>query len=341
MKKRKKRGRRFRHLNQSDRDRIHALLKSGHNQKEIAEILDFDPGTISREISKRKRKNSVYDSTTAQHKAYVKRLNSKYQGMKIEKYLELRRYIIQQLSGKHHRSPDEIAGRLKSLGISPRVGANAIYKWLYSCRGQAYCKYLCAKRYKRKKQKKKKTKREMIPNRVSLQKRPKKGEHGEGDIFVSPTKSGSKRSGAVVCLPSSQLLTGTMIKNKKPATMKQAVKKIISWVFIDDLTLDNGIENRYHEQFGLNTYFADPHSPWQKPHVENNIGLLRRWFIPKRTDLRKVSEEKFQGYLHILNGKWRKSLGYRSAYEVSLERGTIQKTPALGGINTFEKVAFH
>lgn len=322
-KKRKKR-RHFRHLKQFDRDRIEALLSSGHRQEEIAGILNFDAGTISREINKRKRKNGQYSATTAQHKARLKRLYSKHQGMKTEDHHELRKQIIAGLQS--HRSPDEIAGRMKREKLEIRVGANAIYKWLYSRWGQAYCHYLCTKRHKKRKQKKK-TKREMIPNRISIHKRPKRGVHAEGDIFVSPIKTQTQRSGAVVCVPAAKLLVGTMIENKKPASMKQAVRKINEKINIDDLTLDNGIENREHEQFGIDTYFANPHSPWQKPHVENGIGLMRRWFIPKKTDLKSISEEQLQDCLHILNGKYRKSLGYRSAYEVSLERGIIQKDP--------------
>lgn len=328
--KKRKKKRHFRHLNQSDRDRIQALLRSKHKQGEISDILGFSPSAISREIKKRTRKNGVYESATAQRKADIKRGNSKYCGMKIEKFPELREYIISQLS-KLHRSPDEIAGRLKSLDVVPRIGTNAIYKWLYSCWGQAYCKHLCAKRHRKRRQKRA-VKREMIPNRISIKARPKEGEHGEGDLFVSPAKTGTQRSGAVVCVPSSKLLVGIMIENKKPAAMSQAVQKIIPGIFIDDLTMDNGIENKHHKHFGIDTYFADPHSPWQKPHIENNIGLLRRWFIPKKTDLRNVSEEQFQNYLHILNSKYRKSLGYRSAYEVSLERGIIQKNLFLTGL---------
>jgi IS30 family transposase len=329
MNKRKKQRRQFRHLNQSDRDRIEALLRSRHKQEEIAKILDFDAATISREINRRKRKNGIYEATTAQHKANIKRSRSKYRGMKIEKYPQLKQYIISEL--KNHRSPDEIAGRLKEMRINPRIGANAIYKWLYSCWGQLWCKYLCTKRYRRRKQQKK-TKRQMIPNRIPIEQRPKQGEHGEGDIFVSPIKTGTQRSGAIVCVPSSKLLIGTMIENKKPATMEQAIQKIIPKTFIDDLTLDNGIENRSHEQFGIDTYFTDPYSPWQKPHVENSIGLLRRWFIPKKTDLRNIPEEQLQEYLHILNNKYRKSLGYRSAYEVSLSMLLYKKHPLLTGL---------
>ena len=109
--------------------------------------------------------------------------------------------------------------------------------------------------------------------------------------------------------------------------MARAVKEITADISIDDLTLDNGIENKLHGQFGIPAYFADPHSPWQKPHIENGIGLLRRRFIRKGTDLRTISEEQLQGYPRILNGKYRKSLGYRSAYEAALERGIIQKNP--------------
>ena len=71
-KKRKKRHH-FRHLKQPDRDRIQAMIRAGHKQEEIAEILDFDPGAISREINKRKTKDGKYIATVAQHKAGIKR----------------------------------------------------------------------------------------------------------------------------------------------------------------------------------------------------------------------------------------------------------------------------
>lgn len=339
IKKKCKKRRRFRHLKQFDRDRIQAMISSGHKQEEVAKILDFDPGAISREINKRKTRNGKYIATVAQHKAGIKRTNSKAQGMKIESCPELRERIISELSGKQHRSPDEIAGRMELENITPRVSAKSIYRWLYSRWGQQYCRYLCTKRHKKRKQKKK-TKREMIPNRKSIHIRPIKGIHAEGDLFVSPTRTGTQRSGAVFIVPDTKLAVGTLIENKKPASFRQAVQKISNEINIDDLTLDNGIENREHEQFGIDAYFCDPHSPWQKPHVEGFIGLERRWFLPKKTDLKNVTEEEFQEHLLILNNKYRKSLGYRSAYEVSVERGIIQKKPALDGQTLTTKVAF-
>ena len=97
MNKKKQRRKIFHHLNQGQRDRIQALFDAGHIQREVAQILQVDKGTVSREINRSKRKNGRYEATTAQHKAYVKRLYSKYQGMKIEKYPEVKEWIVEQL----------------------------------------------------------------------------------------------------------------------------------------------------------------------------------------------------------------------------------------------------
>lgn len=327
----------FTHLNQYERDRIEALKKAGHTQKEMAEILKVDPSTISREIQKRKRKNGVYDADTAQHKAQVKRSLAKHRGRKIEQNRELRVYIIEQL--KQYRSPDEIAGRMKRENQPFYAGKDAIYDWLYSVYGQQWCRHLCTKRYRPRKQKHT-GKREMIPNATPIHERPEHGIHAEGDTFVSPRKANTTASGAVVVEKESKLMVGQRIPNLRPATMTHAVRTSTAVLRTDTLTLDRGIENKYHEQLGVATYFCDPHSPWQKPLVEQAIGLLRRWFIPKGTDLRTVSDEQLQDYLVVLNHKWRKSLGYKSAYEVAIERGIIAAIPMSMYKKTTPRVAF-
>jgi IS30 family transposase len=83
--------------------------------------------------------------------------------------------------------------------------------------------------------------------------------------------------------------------------------------------LDRGVENRSHDQFGLPAFFCDPHAPHQKPLVEGSIGLLRRWFFPKGTNLEKITEAELQDAFRILNNKYRKALQYRSAQEVENE----------------------
>ncbi len=310
----------YKHLNQSDRDRIEVMWREGINQIEIAKVLKVHKSTISREIEKHKRINGIYDADTAEHKARVGRGNSKYQGMKIERNQDLKRTITKEL--KEGRSPDEIAGRMKKEKIYPRVNKDAIYKWLYSSYGERYCKYLCTKR-KRKKKQTKKVKREMIPNRISIFERPIRGIHAEGDTFLSPREI--RDAVAIVGLKKEKYLSAIRIPNLKPDTMKKAVREIVSEIEIDTLAWDNGIENKKHEEFGVPSYFCDPHAPHQKPFIESSIGLLRRWFIPKGTDLREVSQEQLGVYLNILNNKYRKSLQYRSAYEVAIEKGILKR----------------
>ncbi|MEK7597992.1 MAG: IS30 family transposase [Patescibacteria group bacterium] len=335
MKKYKKR-KHFSHVNQKKRDRIESLLDGGAKQCEIAKILKVDKSTISREL-RRKRKNGRYDADVAEHKASVKRGNSKYQGMKIEAHKELKKMITGGLKAK--RSPDEIAGRMKVEKIRPRVGANAIYKWLYSAFGQRYCRYLCTQRWRRKPRTKNKTVRHIIPNMARIEALPKgavnrtRYGHYETDTFVSPRKSGAKTSGAVSCEKKSKLVLGRKIPDMRPESMRRAMKSIGSKVNMKTTTMDRGIENTRHGDWGVAAYCCDPSSPWQKPLVEGTIGLLRRWFWPKGTNLSKVSGREFRKNIKIINNKYRKSLRYRSALEVAEKHGILK---SLTG-----KVAFH
>jgi len=316
----------FRHLGRSDRDEIEILLGRGYAQAEVARVLKVNRSTVSREVARRKRRSGWYDAACAENKAYVARLHSKYQGMRVEAYPELKREIVREL--RAHRSPDEIAGRWRREGREPRIGKDAIYHWLYSSWGNQYARHLSTRRRKPKPQRNL-PKRELIPARIPLVMRPVEGVHAEADTFVSPRRAMTTASVALVTEQSSKLLWGTKLPNRKPRTMAGALQTMVQAVAVDDLTLDNGIENRDHREFGLPAYFCDPHAPWQKPLIEQSIGLLRRWFIPKGTDLRTVSEDELQNCIATLNGKWRKCLDYQSAYEVATERGILkqQKIP--------------
>lgn len=318
----------FKHLTQYERDRIEKLHFHCTRPSDIARIIGRDKGTISRELKKYTNKHHRYKATKAHKTAKENRTGSKVVGMKIEGNETLKQRIIYEL--KQLRSPDEIAGRMKRDGVVPRVGTNAIYKWLYSPSGTPYCIYLCTRKTHKIKQSHL-HKRHLIPNRISLKERPE-GEtqlHGESDLFVSPTHLHSKVVGHLVVIPEVQLLLGQFLKDKSPQTMLCSMHAMEDKVPITTWTLDNGIENIYHEQFGVPAYFCTRGSPWQKPHVESSIGLTRRWFLKKGTDLATVPEEAFQSMLHIFNHKYRRSLGYQSAYELSLERGIIKKVPRL------------
>jgi len=311
----------FKHLDFRARDRIEALLSRGHNQQEVANILEVGKSTVSREIQKRKKKDGIYSATVAEHKAGIKRSSSKYQGMKIEKHQWLRKHIVSEL--KQLQSPDGIAGRMKEEKWSIRVSGDAIYRWLRSVFGQRYCKYLCTKRY-RKKPHSNAPKRQIIPNMVSIHNMPlDPGFVTEGDTFLSPRKV-SKTSAVLVVWRDSKLLKGDTVKSLRPIHTTRVMKKIHTENKSDAMVLDQGGENREHEKFRVAGYFCDPASPRQKPLIESSIGLCRRWFWPKGTNLRLVSKEVFQENIEILNNKYRKSLQYRSANEVAREYGILK-----------------
>lgn len=312
----------YRHLDQFDRDRIDALLAAGHLQKDIARILQVDPSSISREM-KRKRKSGRYDATAAQLKADEKRRASKYQGMKVESDRALKEYIIHYLNDFH--SPDEIAGRMVQDKKPFRASKDAIYHWLYSAWGQRYCPLLCTRRYRPRKRKNPPTKRVMISHRTSIHERPedvgRTMYHFEVDTAVAPRRAKNTEAIALAADIKTKLILGVKIPSLSPLHMTNALHHFQENTPMKSVTTDNGIENREHQEWGVPAFFADPHSPWQKPLIEQSIGLLRRWFFPKGTDWSTVSEEELQEALLILNNKFRKSLGYQSALEVSRAQG--------------------
>jgi transposase, IS30 family len=310
----------FMHLDFRDRDRIEALWKAGHEQKEIAEILEVNKSTISREIQKRRKEDGEYSSSIAEHKASIKRSDSKYQGMKIEQNQNLRKYIVSEM--RQYQSPECIAGKMREEKVVPRVSSDAIYRWLRSSFGQRYCKYLCTKRY-RKKPRSHAPQRHIIPNMTSIHNiPPDPGLVTEGDTFLSPKKV-SKTSAVIVVWRETKLLKGDLVKSLRPIHTTRVMMRIHSENKSDLMILDQGSENREHEKFGVPSVFCDPASPRQKPLIENSIGQLRRWWWPKGTDLSKVSREEFQEKIEIMNNKYKKSLRYRSANEVSRECGIL------------------
>jgi transposase, IS30 family len=89
------------------------------------------------------------------------------------------------------------------------------------------------------------------------------------------------------------------------------------------LTWDRGKELSDHFQFALETgtkvFFADPHSPWQRPTNENTNGLLRQYF-PKGTDLSRWSAEDLEAVALAVNNRPRKILDWKTPAEAFAEQ---------------------
>jgi IS30 family transposase len=300
-------------LTKSERFEIKILRDKGYSMRIIARSLERSPNTISYEI-KVNSVSSTYDPHKAHLKALVRKRYRKFQYTKIEKYPEIKAFIIEKL--QEHWNPDEIAGWLKANQPELHVSKSSIYNWLHTGRGDRYCDLLYSERHYRKKHKNK-TKRVLIPHRVGIEERPdevlSRGTfgHHEADTIVS-RKGGT---GAILVLieRKSRLVQLWKLPDLKPAGVAHRLKQVLN---IKSVTFDNGIENIYHESIGVPTYFCDPYSSWQKGTVENVNKMIRR-YIPKGTDLGSITQEYLDSIADIINKKPRKILGYVSAYEVA------------------------
>lgn len=321
-------------LSQFERDRIEALLADGHSQKETAEIIGRDKSTICRELARNPNnvfvtgsgwKPAGYKAGDAQRKADNRRSLAKHRCKKIVDDIRLQAYIVCNL----HKgwNPDEISGRMKRERQPFYASKTAIYEWLYSCWGQAYCHLLPRKQYRPRHREGKKTEREMIPNRIGIEAKPSGFEtefgHLEHDTFVSGKKTGSLTAVSVLIEPKSSYGTGIKIPNRKPATNEQAVQ-----IMLEDfknkksITRDNGIENKEHGQTAVPSFFCKPYCAVQKPHVENLIKTLRRFFF-KGSDLNNYSQKQIDFAFAVLNNKPRKRLGYKTPFEVMTENDML------------------
>jgi len=86
------------------------------------------------------------------------------------------------------------------------------------------------------------------------------------------------------------------------------------------LTLDNGTENARHEAItdaiGIKCFFAHPYASWERGTNEHVNGLIR-WYLPKGTDFRMITDEQIANIENLINNRPRKCLGFKKTIEVA------------------------
>ena len=119
----------------------------------------------------------------------------------------------------------------------------------------------------------------------------------------------------------SRLLLAVRSPGKAAAPIAQALTRLLAPLppaWRQTVTFDNGTEFARHYQLharGIQTFFCDPHAPWQKGGIENAIGRLRR-SLPRKTDLATLSAARFTQLVQAYNNTPRKCLGYQTPAEV-------------------------
>jgi transposase, IS30 family len=303
----------FHHLSYEDRVRIEVLHAEGRSIRAIARILSCSPNTVSYEL-KQKKVSGTYTAVKAQQKTYVRRYMSKQECLKVHTS-GMQVQIVHKL---HTRwSPERISGYFKRKGVS--VSKNAIYTFVYK---RSYDWYLPYRG--RKKKRGWNTSSFLTGERKYIEERvvaPQSG-HYEADFIVS---SASLSVLLVVVDKHTRYTMIRVLPNKKHTTVTRAFAHIFKGCRVRSLTLDNDISFSHWKSLEIllatSIYFTHPYHSWEKGLVENTNRWIRLYFVPKKQDIKTVTEEMVHSMNHFFNTVPRQCLDYRTATDmVELEK---------------------
>jgi len=304
-------------LTQEERYQIYILKKAEYSQAEIAGLLERDKSTISREL-RRNRGLKGYRPQQAHQLALMRRYN------KVQPRLGKEVWQAVEALIRDEWSPEQVVGRIAmEQGVS--ISHEWIYQYVYTDKrsgGELYrflrCQKVRRKRYGAY------SRRGCIPNQVSIDERPaivnarRRFGDWEGDTVI-----GKGHRGALVTLVERKSLY-TVIR-AIPRKTAEAVRNAVTTGLaphkdrVHTLTYDNGREFADHEGMAADlearVYFAHPYASWERGLNENTNGLIRQYF-PKDRDLTTVTEREIELAMDKLNHRPKKSLGFRTPYEV-------------------------
>jgi IS30 family transposase len=310
-----------------DRIEIKLGLERGESYQQTAERIGRHKSTVCREVN-RNGGRGAYKPGEADQRAWERARRPK--PTKLEQNERLCRRVIADLEKLW--SPEEIARRLRhEFGDDEtmRVSHETIYKSIYVQGRGALRKELAACLRTGRAQRRPRHMRDRrgrIPDMVMISERPAEVEdravpgHWEGDLIIGADNKSA--IGTLVERATRYVMLLHLPDGYRAEAVRDAMTTTIRTLpdhLWKSITWDQGREMSQHTRFsvdtGIDIYFCDPHSPWQRGSNENTNGLLRQWF-PKGTDLSIHGPDKLLEVAQLLNDRPRKTLGWLKPAEV-------------------------
>lgn len=323
--------RKFKHLTQYDRGRIHAWLQEGLSKAEIARKLGKHRSTISREIKRGTTTQKRSDLTTYEayfpetgQAVYEKNRSAcgkKLKVLKVEPFLQYAEKKILE----EKWSPDAVVGAARKKGFSSdeMVCTKTLYKYIDQQLLNVRNIDLLLKT--RRKPKKNVSRCHKRLQGKSISKRPENVDnreefgHWEIDTVVG------KRSGDQALLTITERKTRQHLILQLESKTTQAVDKALNNLkdrfeglfeqVFKTITADNGAEFSKLNNHEFDVYYAHPYSAWERGTNEHHNGLIRR-FIPKGKPIKELNHSQIQRVESWCNNLPRKILGYHTPAEL-------------------------
>ena len=316
-------GRSYDQLSLEERCSIAELRRAGRSIRQIAAALDRQPSTISRELRRNRGagpRAGPYQPAYAQKQPAARR----WSGARLDRDGDLRERVLALLS--QGWSPEQVVGRLKRQEGRTVIGCETIYRFIYAqlkrSNDGAWRHYLPKAKSKRGRRRMKGgSPARLIKHRVSVHQRPSsaldRGQpgHWEADFMLFARYG---QSILVLHERTSRLTTCVRTANRKAEPTARLLGQLLEPLPQDlklSLTFDNGTEFAEHHRLAIDTFFCDPHAPWQKGGVENAVGRLRR-FLPRRTDLDTLGPDQLAKAAIAYNHTPRRCLDFQTPAEV-------------------------
>jgi IS30 family transposase len=315
-----------RRLSIDERVEIKLGLEADLSFRAIGRRIGRDPATVCREVNANGGR-AGYAPMAAHRRAYDRGRRPKI--TKLASHPTLCARVVDDL--ERLWSPQQIATRLRDEfgdDHGMRISHETIYKTLYvQGRGELRRELARCLRTGRAKRvsRRRLEKRSRIPDMIMISQRPPEVEdravpgHWEGDLLMG--KNGKSAIGTLVERSTRFVMLFPLPKGKTAEHVRDAMTETVDSLpqaLRRSLTWDQGTEMAQHVRFtvdtGVEVYFCDPHSPWQRGSNENTNGLLRQFF-PKGRGLSRVTVEEVQGAADLLNGRPRETLGWKTPAE--------------------------